>query len=125
VIYYPPGSTQSAPPPTDYGAYIDGLAAQGVRFEDVTNVTVDGQSTRVGTMTTDAGLDGALGCSAADAPADDADRCYGPQPDLTLRLAVVDFGTPVLLWARSTAPDPDAAFFADFEKMLTTVKFTG
>jgi hypothetical protein len=126
VSYYAPGSTQSAAPPADYNAYLDGLAAKGVRFEDVTTMTLDGRQAQVGTMTTDTGLDGALGCWAADATQDDVDRCFGPQPDLTLRLAAVDVaGTPVLLWARSTAPGPDEAFFAAFEEMLGTVHFTG
>src|SRR3954447_19459327 len=73
VIYYPPSSTTSAPPPTDYAGYLSGLVANGVQLGDVTPVTVDGRQAIVGTVTTGAGLDGALGCWAADAPQDDPD----------------------------------------------------
>ena len=67
-------------------------------------------------------LDGTLGCP--EAGADQFDGCFGPQPDLLLRLAIVDVGDQTLLaWARTPKGAPDEAFVEMFEQMLTTVQF--
>ena len=67
-------------------------------------------------------LDGALGCPVAGADA--ADGCFGLQPEYVLRLAVMNVaGEPLLIWARTDAESPDAAFLASFEVMLRTVDF--
>jgi hypothetical protein len=74
------------------------------------------------TITTTGSLDGALGCPEANA--DQAEGCYGPQPDLLLRMAVVTVdGGPFLAWARVPRATPDPAFLTAFEQMLTTVRF--
>ncbi|BDZ47581.1 hypothetical protein [Naasia aerilata] len=123
IVYYPPGSDSSAPPPADYDAYLDDLVAEGAQFDDTETVTVAGDAVRVGTLVGTTDLDGALGCWAADAAPDD-DPCYGPQADLALRIAVVEHGgTPLLLWARTLADQPDEEFFRTFEAMLATLQF--
>ena len=67
-------------------------------------------------------LDGSLGCPKRGA--DQVDGCFGPQPYLLLRLAVIDVGdTTLLAWARMNKDNPDPAFVAMFEQMLTTVRF--
>jgi hypothetical protein len=58
------------------------------------------------TATTRVGLDGAIGCP--DVAADQAEGCFGFEPDLALRIAVVNVGgTPMVAWARTNAKAPD------------------
>jgi hypothetical protein len=67
-------------------------------------------------------LDGALGCPTVGAEQEEV--CFGLQPEFALRLAVMDVkGTPLLVWARTDAQAPDAAFLGAFEVMLATVDF--
>ena len=78
------------------------------------------------TSTADAGsdgfFDGTLGCPTTGA--DQADGCYGIQPDLALRLAVIRIGnTTLLAWARTSKANPDETFVAMFERMLKSVRF--
>jgi len=77
------------------------------------------------TATTENPIDGALGCPDDGLTAGD---CYGLQPDLVLRLAVVDIDDgPLLIWLRSSRDaDPEglAADVADFEAMLASVSFS-
>jgi hypothetical protein len=95
----------------------------------MTKITVDGHRATLMnvTSTVDAGhpegfLDGSLGCP--ERGADRGEGCYGPQPDLLLRVAVVEAGeTRLLAWARMNKDNPDRAFAALFERMLTTVRF--
>ena len=61
-------------------------------------------------------------------PERDADReaenCYGPRPELLLRLAVVDVGgTTVIAWARMNRSNIDETFVAMFELMLSIIRF--
>ena len=55
-----------------------------------------------------------------------ADACFGLQPDLSLRIAVIDVnGKTLLAWARTEKNAVDVpAFFTEFETMLKGLKFT-
>ena len=121
VNLYQPGATTATRVPSDYYDYLRGLTSHGVHLSDVVTTTVGGQPARVVTVTTDTSLDGILGCPADGlAPGD----CYGPQPDLSLRMAVVNVNDqPLLIWLRQAAAkvSPDAV--AAFAQMLKTVTF--
>ena len=124
VEVYPPGDTDPTPPPADYLAYLLSQSEHGTTFTDTTETTVGGEPATLVTASTADALDGSLGCPAEGLEAAD---CYGVQPELALRIAVVDVGdTTLLVWLRhSGAPDTDDAAqeFAAFEEMLGTVTF--
>jgi hypothetical protein len=124
VNLYRPGSVNPEAPPKDYLAYLQGLTSQGVKLSNVTKVTVDGHPATLmsATSTTDQGFDGSLGCPKAGA--DQAEGCYGVQPDLILRIAVIPVGNSTLLaWARTSKASPNEAFVTTFETMLKSVQF--
>lgn len=127
VELYRPGSSTPQAPPKDYLTYLQGQAKDGAELSKATKVTVGGRPATLMDVTTGEGnpegfLNGSLGCPARGA--DRAEGCFGPQPDLLLRLAVVDVGEATLLaWARMNKDNPDQAFVAMFERMLTTVRF--
>ena len=129
VVVYPPGSSIPEDPPKDYLTYLQGQTKDGTEITEETKITVDGHPATLMNLTTtiDADhpedfLDGSLGCPERNA--DRAEGCFGPQPDLLLRLAVIDVGeTTLLAWARMNKDNPDPAFAAMFEQMLTTVRF--
>ena len=125
VNLYRPGSSSPGAPPKDYLTYLRGLTSQGVKLSNVTKVTVDGHSATLMSATTTTGpglLNGSLGCPAVGA--DQAEGCFGVQPDLSLRIAVIPVGNSTLLaWARTSKASPDAAFVAMFETMLKSVRF--
>jgi hypothetical protein len=123
VNLYRPGSAVPEAPPKDYLAYLQGLTSQGVKLSNVTKVTVDGHPATLMTATTSSGnLDGSLGCPAVGA--DQGEGCFGVQPDLSLRIAVIPVGNSTLLaWARTSQASPDDAFVATFETMLNSVRF--
>lgn len=129
VELYRPGSSAPVAPPKDYLTYLQGQAKDGAELSKVTKITVDGHPATLMnlTRTIDAShpegfLDGSLGCP--ERGADQAEGCFGPQPDLLLRLAVVDVGeTTLLAWARMNKDNPDPAFAAMFEQMLSSVRF--
>jgi len=125
VNLYRPGSPSPEAPPKDYLTYLQGLTSQGVKLSDVTKVTVDGHPATLmsATSTNSSGLlDGSLGCPTVGA--DQAEGCFGVQPDLILRIAVIPVGNSTLLaWARTSKALPDAAFVAMFETMLKSVRF--
>ena len=125
VSLYRPGSSAPQAPPADYLAYLQGLTSEGVKLSNVTKVTVDGHpATLMSATTTDGSglLDGSLGCPAAGA--DQSEGCFGVQPDLSLRIAVIPVGNSTLLaWARTSKASPDATFVAMFETMLKSVRF--
>jgi hypothetical protein len=129
VELYRPGSSTPVAPPKDYLTYLQGQAKDGAELSKVTKITVDGHPATLMnlTRTIDAShpegfLDGSLGCP--ERGADQAEGCFGPQPDLLLRLAVVDVGeTTLLAWARMNRDNPDPAFAAMFEQMLSSVRF--
>jgi hypothetical protein len=84
--------------------------------------TIDGHPATIMTATTDTALDGSLGCQNDGM---DAADCFGLQPGLALRLAVVDVdGTLLLVWARTIEDSSDRSeVFADFEQMLASLRF--
>jgi hypothetical protein len=120
VSVYQPGSTVAVPPPNDYLTYLLGQVDHGAHFADITKTTIGGKPATVVTATTDTSLDGSIGCSENDEAAPD---CFGLQPDLSLRIAVVDTGEHTLLiWLREPAGDPSADI-SSFTTMLASVRF--
>ena len=126
VAIYPPGSRKASEPPQDYLSYLLGQAQSGAQFSDRAQTTVGGRPATIVTATTGKHLDGSLGCPEAKHAAGD---CFGLQPDLSLRLAVVPFDDKVLLiWLRTdlSADQKDAAAkLASFEDMIGSISFTG
>jgi len=129
VELYRPGTSTPVAPPKDYLTYLQGQAKDGAELSKVTKTTVDGHPATLMNLTStvdashpDGFLDGSLGCP--ERGADQAEGCFGPQPDLLLRLAVIDLGdTTLLAWARMNKNNPDQAFVAMFEQMLSSVRF--
>jgi hypothetical protein len=125
VNLYRPGSSAPEAPPRDYLAYLQGFTRWGVKYSDVTKITVDGHPATLmsATSTDDSGFfDGSLGCPKVGA--EQGPGCFGFQPNLSLRIAVIPVGNSTLLaWARTSNPRPDEAFFAMFETMLNSVRF--
>lgn len=123
VEVYAAGNPTPQPPPTDYLKYLQGQAAQGAEFSNVSTITVDGHPATLMTTTTTNGLDGSLGCPVRGGDA--GEECFGLQADLSLRIAVIDMGagTTLLAWARTGKERPDDEFVAMFERMLASVEF--
>jgi hypothetical protein len=125
VELYRPGRSLPEPPPKDYEdylTYLQGLTKNGAKLSSTTKITVDGHPATLMTVTTDTGIDRSFGC--AERGSDKGEGCFGPQPDLLLRMAVIEMGeTTLLAWARVSKDNPDQAFVAMFEQMLTTVRF--
>jgi hypothetical protein len=108
--------------PKDYVTYLLGLSRYGADLSAPTTLDVDGHPATVVTASTDTGLDGSLGCQAADLPPKD---CFGLQEFALLHIAVIDVdGTTLLAWARTVSDSPDAEHdFAAFENLLGDVRF--
>jgi len=125
VALYRPGQTTPETPPKDYLAYLRGLSRQGVTLADEKKITVDGHRATLMTVTTEHGLDGAMGCPQTQGVPDAGGDCYGPQPDVATRVAVIEAsGKTLLAWASiNTGASDESAFFAEFEAMLQSVKF--
>ena len=126
VTLYRPGSSAPEAPPKDYLAYLQELTIYGVKYSDVTKITVDGHPATLMsvTSTNDSGLlNGSTGCPTASA--DQSAGCFGFQLGRSIRIAVIPVGNSTLLaWARTSKDSPDtAAFFAMFERMLNSVRF--
>jgi hypothetical protein len=129
VELYRPGRNVPEKPPRNYLTYLQGLAKDGIEVSEVVKATVDGHSATLMSLTSTVGanrpegfVDGVLGCPTRGA--DQSEGCYGPQPDLTLRLGVIDVGgTTLLAWARTSKDNPDPPFVAAFERMLSSVQF--
>jgi hypothetical protein len=124
VVVYPPGSAATAPVPDDYVAYLTSQADHGGHLTDREDTSVDGHPATVVTATTDQPLDGSLGCPEVGVAAPD---CFGLQPDLVLRIAVVttDQG-PLLIWLRNRVEDqPDMTAEAQrFDALLAGIRFS-
>ena len=119
VNLYPPGSTTTTPLPDDYVTYLLSQTDHGATFSDVVETTIDGLPATVVTATTDQSIDGGLGCQADGLTAED---CFGLQPDLSLRLAVVEVGDqPLLIWVRDIR-GVDAEYDT-FDTMLSSLRF--
>jgi len=123
VELYPPGSSTPQPPPANYLDYLRGQAAHGAKFSNISTITVGGRPATFMTATTSSGMDGSLGCPFLGA--DQVEGCYGLEPDLSLRIGVIDMGhgTTLLAWARTGIDAPDNAFVSMFERMLASVQF--
>jgi hypothetical protein len=126
VIVYRPGSDTPQVPPKDYLTYLQSQTKDGAEFSKVTKITVDGHQATLMNATTSRSegfLSGSIGCSERTADKHDGDRCRGIQPDYLLRMAVIDLGeTTLLAWARTNKDNPDPAFVAMFEHMLSSVR---
>jgi hypothetical protein len=124
VELYRPGSSTPEAPPKDYLTYLQGQTKDGAELSKATKITVDGHPATLMNVTTsrpEGSLNGSLGCPKRGA--DQGEGCFGPQPDLLLRLAVIDLGeTTLLAWARVNKDNPDPAFVAMFEHMLSSVR---
>jgi hypothetical protein len=129
VNLYRPGSSTPEAVPKDYLKYLQGQTKDNVEFSDMTKIAVGGHPATLmtATSTLDANhqqgfVDGSLGCPTD--YADHSEGCYGIQPQGIIRLAVIDVGgTTLLAWARTAKDNPDKAFYAMFERMLTSVRF--
>lgn len=125
VALYRPGQTVPETPPKDYLAYLRGLSHQGVTLADEKKITVDGHRATLMTVTTEHGLDGAMGCPQTQGVPDAGADCYGPQPQAAIRVAVLDIsGKTLVTWASiNTGASDESAFFTEFEAMLQSIKF--
>jgi hypothetical protein len=124
VVYYPAGPGPAQTPPTDWDAYFGSLAGGSISVTNKTTVAVDGNSVTVQTgIGSAADLDGSLGCPAADS--DRIDDCFGFGSEFAIRFAVLHDGdTTVVAWARTDSQQPDKDFLAQFDRILSTVKFS-
>lgn len=125
---YRPGSLNPEAPPKNYLTYLRGLTSHGVKLSNVVKITVDGHPATLMTAASDSAagppgfFDGTIGCP--DPASDQEESCYGIQPDIVIRLAVIPVGkTTLLAWARTSKANPDETFFAMFERMLKSVRF--
>jgi hypothetical protein len=99
VVVYAPGATTTSPVPAAYVQYLLGQADHGAHLVDRVDTKVDGHDATVLTGTSDQSIDGSLGCPDTGIK---ADKCFGLQPEFSLRIAVIttDKG-PLLIWLRS------------------------
>jgi hypothetical protein len=105
-------------------SYLLGQAHHGGQLSDRVDATVDGHSTTIVTARTAQPLDGSLGCPETGTNAAD---CFGLQPDLILRIAVITTGDgPLLIWLRTKADvNPDMTTETQhFGEFLAGVRFS-
>ena len=102
-----------------------GQTANGGHFAERADTTVDGRPATVLTATTSQSLDGSLGCPDTGISAAD---CFGLQPEVIARLAVIttDHG-PLLIWLRNSVDkNPDMTAETErFAQFLAGVHFGG
>jgi hypothetical protein len=117
----PPGGNGLVAPPADYATYLLGQASDGATFSDRSDTTIQGRPAILVTATTETMLDESIGC----APMEPAPACFGLDPTLALRMAIIELsdGRTLVAWARTAAASPNKAFFALFERMLSTLQF--
>ena len=107
VSVYRPGAANASAVPADFTRYILGLRAAGVTFTGRMSTTVSGHPATVVTATSTNALDGAFGCPTQHLAAAD---CFGFQPDLVLRIAMIDVdGRPLVFWLREDAESTTVA----------------
>jgi hypothetical protein len=125
VNVYRPGGAGTTDPPQNFVAYLLGQSRNGARFADRTEATVGGQPATLVTATSARALDGSLGWPAPRTPAHD---CFGVQPDLALRIAVMKVhGTTLLIWLRQDQGADSTESkerIKAFEEMLATLRFS-
>ena len=110
------------PPPKDYRSYVLSLDVKGVKITDVAKTTVGGRAATIMTITNKGpGQHGSLGCPYRGAEMEHG--CFGIQPEYKVRLAVMNAGPPLAIWARTDSRNPDEAFLGTYEQMLATVRF--
>ena len=99
---YRPGKKSDSAVPNDYLSYLLGQASAGAHFPDQTSVTIAGQPATRLTATIDHSLDGSLGCPTKGTL---AAACFGLQPGLELRMAILRVNDrPLLIWLGRTRP---------------------
>lgn len=122
VAVYPPDGSGTTPPPKDYLTYLLAQADHGAHFTDQTQTTVGGRPATILTASSDDHLEGSIGCPEATMAAGD---CFGLQPDLSLRIAVIDDGDKTLLvWLRTNVGVDAAVELASFDQMLASIRFS-
>ena len=128
VVTYVPGTTSPTDPPADFVSYLH--SQPNFQVKDEASTEVDGRPATLMTATSQPGpaegyYDGSLGCVSTDAELDDPVGCFGLQPDLQVRLAVIHLGDETLLaWARIEKNSPDAPeLYKNFETMLASIHF--
>ena len=124
VSVYRPSATTASALPKDFTKYFLGLRSQGVQFADETTTTIGGHPATLVTATTSKPLDGVFGCPTDHLAAGD---CFGFQPELVLRMAVVDVsGRPLIVWLREDAdPKPAPDTVKPFAALLSGLVLTG
>lgn len=125
VNVYRPGETTPTDVPEDYLSYLRQQETHGAHFHDQSTITLGGAPATLVTATTDTALDGSIGCPTAATP---APKCFGLQPELSLRIAVATVhGRTLLVWLRmpetATAAETQTRRVA-FEAMLTGLRFS-
>jgi hypothetical protein len=122
---YRPGDMNDINAPADYLPYLLSQAGAGAHFRDQTRGTVGGQPATFVTATADRSLDGSLGCPVRSTP---APACFGLQPDLDLRIAVLRLhDRTLLIWLRTDKnmnPADVATHVQSFKDMLASVRFS-
>lgn len=121
---YRPGQQKDSAVPQEYLAYLLGLTSVGAEFRDRITTTIAGRPATRLTATIDHGLDGALGCPVKGML---AAACYGLQPGLEVRLAVIQVEDRTLLvWLRTEASmehDELARVIESFDALLASLRF--
>lgn len=124
VRVYQPGSKDPVAPPQDYFTYLSGQTNSGAHLTEQRTMTIGGRPATVVTATTDKSLDGSLGCPT---PTTAAPDCFGLQPDVVLRIAVVNMGDKTLLaWLKVDKNTPASQMASEikaFEAMLASIRF--
>ncbi len=131
VVTWAPGASSPTSPPADFVHYLRGQAKNGIHLSHEAGITVDGHPATLLTVTSDPTkpdgfYDGSAGCISRNEDQGSEDGCFGFQPDLAIRLAVVPLGGKTLLaWARPDdgAPSAGTAFTRGFESMLHSIHF--
>jgi hypothetical protein len=125
VVVFRPGKTTPSPVPHDYSSYLLGQARNGARFGDQAEITIGGRPATIVTATTPVEQAGSLGCPEQHLAA--GEGCFGIQPNLSLRIAVLSVNDQTLLiWLRTDAaadPQDTAAKVALFQAMLSSLRF--
>jgi hypothetical protein len=120
-VYRPGEGAPTAPPgPAAYLPYLREQVEAGAVFTDEETLEVSGRSVTLVTAGSDRPIDGSLGCQADGMTAED---CFGLQPELLLRMAVIPLEDATLLtWSRAVvgAPGLDEQF-ADFDRMVASL----
>jgi hypothetical protein len=122
-VYEPLNAPEPSTTPR-YAAYVAYLKAlSALRISDMVSTTVGGRPATLMSVTATETLHGDVGCEQA--VYEDSGDCYSFFKGLLARFAVVDAGSKILIiWLRANPTSPGlTAKSADFDQMLTTVRF--